>query len=109
MASFNENQIRLKAKVFYALSDRIRLEILEYLRSGEKCVCEIVPYLNLLQPIVSRHLKILKDCGLIKCRKDSTKRLYSVIDQKVYIVIDSVSSEFTEILKAEIIKQMTCE
>ncbi len=48
MALFNENQIRLKAKVFYALSDHIRLEILEYLRSGEKCVCEITPYLNLL-------------------------------------------------------------
>lgn len=109
MASTKENQIRLKAKVFYALSDHIRLEILDYLRTGEKCVCEIVPYLNLLQPVVSRHLKILKDCGLIKCRKDGTKRLYCVIDQRVYTVVDGLSAEFTDVLKAEMVKQMTCE
>jgi ArsR family transcriptional regulator len=104
-----ENNTRLKAKVFYALSDSIRLEILEYLRSGEKCVCEIMPYLNLLQPVVSRHLKILKDCGLIKYRKDGTKRLYSVVDMRVYSVIDSLSEEFTDLLKAEMLRQMTCE
>lgn len=107
--SSQESQTRLKAKVFYALSDSIRLEILEYLRSGEKCVCEIVPYLNLLQPVVSRHLKILKDCGLIKCRKDGTKRLYSVIDMRVYSVIDSLSEEFTDVIRAEMLRQMTCE
>jgi DNA-binding transcriptional ArsR family regulator len=108
MAS-NENQIRLKAKVFYALSDHIRLEILEYLRNGEKCVCEIVPYLNLLQPVISRHLKILKDSGLIKCRKDGTKRLYSVVDMRIYTLIDDLSSEFTEALKSEMLRQMTCQ
>jgi ArsR family transcriptional regulator len=107
--SSNDKQIRLKAKVFYALSDSIRLEILEYLRNGEKCVCEFVPHLDLLQPVVSRHIKILKDCGLIKCRKDGTKRLYSVVDQRVYVIVDSLSEEFTDLLKAEMLRQMTCE
>ncbi len=56
-------QLRFKAQVFHALSASDRLEILEFLRDGEKCVCEIAPHLNLIQPVVSRHLKILKDAG----------------------------------------------
>ncbi|MGD6852816.1 MAG: ArsR/SmtB family transcription factor [Candidatus Bathyarchaeia archaeon] len=61
----------LQIPVFHALSDH-RLEILAYLRDGEKCVCEIVPHLNLIQPLVSRHLKILEDTGIERCRKDGT-------------------------------------
>jgi ArsR family transcriptional regulator len=78
MPQKSDTQRRLKARVFYALSDPIRIEILEFIRDGEKCVCEIVPHLNLIQPVVSRHLKLLKDSGLVVDRKDGNKRLYSV-------------------------------
>ncbi len=94
MAEHKENT-RFKSKVFYALSDPIRLEILFYLRSGEKCVCQIVPHLNLIQPLVSRQLKILKIAGIIKCRKDSTKRMYSVVDAQIYNVIDALNPQLT--------------
>jgi ArsR family transcriptional regulator len=56
-----ENLNMFRAKVFNALADPVRLKILEYLRSGEKCVCQIVPYVGIAQPLVSRHLAILKD------------------------------------------------
>ena len=79
-----ENQKRFKATVFHALSDPIRLEIVSYLRDGEKCVCEIVPHLSLIQPLVSRHLKILKDAGIVRCRKDGTKRMYFIVDCQIY-------------------------
>jgi len=69
MADEPENNSRFKSKVFHALSDPIRLEIIAYLQNGEKCVCEIVPHLNLIQPIVSRHLKILRDVGVISAEK----------------------------------------
>jgi DNA-binding transcriptional ArsR family regulator len=92
MAEHKENTL-FKSKVFYALSDPIRLEILFYLRSGEKCVCQIVPHLDLIQPLVSRHLKILKIAGIIKCRKDSTKRMYSVVDTQIYNVIDALNPQ----------------
>ncbi|MCD6529417.1 winged helix-turn-helix transcriptional regulator, partial [Candidatus Bathyarchaeota archaeon] len=36
--------MRFKAKIFKALADPVRLEIIEFLRNGEKCVCEIIPY-----------------------------------------------------------------
>jgi DNA-binding transcriptional ArsR family regulator len=82
---------KYKAKVFRALADRVRLDILEYLRGGEKCVCEIVSYTRMPQPIVSRHLAILRSCGLIRCRKDKNRRFYSVSDPAIFNIIDSVT------------------
>ena len=96
-----EKQNNFKSTVFHALSDPIRLEIVSYLRDGEKCVCEIVPHLSLIQPLVSRHLKILRDAGIIRCRKDGTKRIYSIVDQRIFNVIDSLSPELALLLSKE--------
>ena len=103
-----ENQNRFKSTVFHALSDPIRLEILSFLRDGEKCVCEIVPHLNFIQPLVSRHLKILKDAGIVRCRKDGTKRMYSIVDSRIYIVVDGLTSELVDALAKEVFEHMTC-
>ncbi len=108
MPSSVDNQNRFKSTVFYALSDSIRLEIVTYLRDEEKCVCEIVPHLNLIQPLVSRHLKILKDAGIIKCRKDGTKRMYSIVDLRILNVVDALTSELVDTLTKEIIENITC-
>jgi DNA-binding transcriptional ArsR family regulator len=101
-------QLRFKAQVFHALSDPDRLEILEFLRDGEKCVCEIVPHLSLIQPVVSRHLRILKDVGAIRCRKDGTKRMYSIVDPRVHNSVDALTSEIVSILQKEVMQQMSC-
>ena len=103
-----ENQNRFKATVFHALSDPIRMEIVSFLRDGEKCVCEIVPHLNLIQPLVSRHLRILKEAGLIRCRKDGTKRLYSIVDQRIFNAIDALSSELVSVLTKEVYENAVC-
>ena len=100
------NQNWLKAKIFNALSDPVRLEIIEFLRDGEKCVCEIIPHVNLIQPLVSRHLKILKDCGLVKDRKDGNRRLYSVTDPRIFEVVDAVTPELVDVLSNQIIEQI---
>ena len=96
-----ENQYRFKSTVFNALSDPIRIEIVDYLRDGEKCVCEIVPHLNLIQPLVSRHLKILKDAGVVKFRKDGTKRMYAIVDERIYSVIDALNADLIGVLSKE--------
>jgi DNA-binding transcriptional ArsR family regulator len=108
MSAQVENQDRFKSTVFHALADPIRLEVLAFLRDGEKCVCEIVPHLNLIQPVVSRHLKILKDAGIVRCRKDGTKRMYSIVDERIHNVVDSLTSEVVNTLTKEVMKQMTC-
>ncbi len=97
---------RFRAKIFYALSDPIRLKIIEYLRNGEKCVCEIIPYIKMPQPIVSRHLKILKDSGLLKDRRDGTRRFYSITDRRVFDIIDTVSPDVAESLSGHAIEQI---
>jgi DNA-binding transcriptional ArsR family regulator len=108
MDSNPESSHRLKARVFYALSDPIRLEILAFIREGEKCVCEIVPQINLIQPVVSRHLKILKDSGLVIDRKDGNKRLYSITDKEIYRIVDSITPEMAQNLTQKIIEQLAC-
>ena len=107
--SSSEKNTHFKSIVFHALSDPIRLEILSYLRDGEKCVCKIVPHLNLIQPLVSRHLKILKDAGIIKCRKDGTKRMYSVVNVNIYKVIDALNSDILSSLTKQVMKSVSCE
>ncbi|HLC01097.1 MAG TPA: metalloregulator ArsR/SmtB family transcription factor [Candidatus Bathyarchaeia archaeon] len=108
MAPKSDTQRRLKARVFYALSDPIRIEILEFIRDGEKCVCEIVPHLNLIQPVVSRHLKLLKDSGLVVDRKVGNKRLYSITFPEIYTILDDVNPELASALSKKIMEQMIC-
>jgi len=101
-----DRQIRLKAKIFNAIADSTRLEILDFLRIGEKCVCEIIPHVGLIQPVVSRHLRILKDCGLVRDRKDGTKRLYSITEPKIFEIIDAATPELMNVLSKRIIEQI---
>jgi DNA-binding transcriptional ArsR family regulator len=97
---------KLKAKIFRALADPTRLQIIEFLRDGEKCVCEIVPYVGLIQPLISRHLKILKDCGLVSDRKDGNRRLYSVTDSRVLEIIDAVTPELVNVISRRIMEKI---
>jgi ArsR family transcriptional regulator len=106
MHSKKGSQLRFKAKIFNALSDPARLDIIDFLRGGEKCVCEIVPYVDLIQPVVSRHLKILKDCGLLKYRKEGNRRLYSVADHRIFEIIDAADSDLVDALTKRIIEQI---
>jgi ArsR family transcriptional regulator len=58
------------ARWFHALSDETRLEIVEMLSHGERCVCELQDALDAAQSRLSFHLKTLKDAGLVTDRRD---------------------------------------
>jgi DNA-binding transcriptional ArsR family regulator len=107
MVLTKDKETRFKAKIFRALSDPIRLKILNFLRDGEKCVCEIIPHVAIIQPVVSRHLKILKDSGIVKGRKDGTRRLYSITDQRIFQIIDDITPELVDKYTTRILEQMT--
>jgi DNA-binding transcriptional ArsR family regulator len=62
--------------VFNATAEPHRREILDALREGEKPVGAIVDELSLSQPQVSKHLRVLSDVGLVKCRAEGRRRLY---------------------------------
>lgn len=67
-----------KAKLFKALSNPVRLEIIDFLADGEKCVCEIVEKLNYEQPHISKSLIKLKEAGLIQDKKAGLNVYYSL-------------------------------
>jgi ArsR family transcriptional regulator len=56
--------------LFAALSDRTRLRLLNLLRGGERCVCDLVEGVEAPQPKVSRHLALLRRAGLVRGRKE---------------------------------------
>jgi len=58
------------SELFHALSDETRLEILEILKNGERCVCDLTSALDAAQSRLSFHLKVLKDAGIVNDRKD---------------------------------------
>ena len=97
---------RFKARLFKALADPYRLQIIELLREGEKCVCEIFPHFGIAQPLASRHLKILKDCGLVKDRKDGNRRFYAITEPEIFEVLDAVAPELVGSLSKRVIEQI---
>jgi DNA-binding transcriptional ArsR family regulator len=64
--------------VFNAIAEVRRREILDALMAGEKAVGTIVADLSLSQPQVSKHLRVLSEVGLVKCRVQGRHRLYSL-------------------------------
>ena len=82
----------LRIKIFSALSDPTRLELLEYLSGGERCVCEILPAFQRSQSTVSKHLNILYEAGILDRKIDGKRTLYSIKDPQVFDLIRHVDS-----------------
>ncbi|MEM2487739.1 MAG: metalloregulator ArsR/SmtB family transcription factor [Thermoproteota archaeon] len=85
-----------RVKIFKALADPMRLKILCFLKDGEKYVTEMIPFLKTVQPLISRHLKVLRECGLVSCRKEGNKRPYWVTDRRIFEIINMVGEDFIE-------------
>lgn len=66
------------ASWFHALSDETRLEIVEVLSHGERCVCQLQDVLTAAQSRLSFHLKVLKDAGLVSDRREGRWMYYAL-------------------------------
>ena len=69
---------RKMALIFKAFCDENRIRILRMLKSGEKCACRILEELNITQPTLSHHMKILCDSGVVVGRKEGKWMHYSI-------------------------------
>jgi len=96
-----ERVLELKAEILKALAQPTRLRILELLRNGEKCICEIVPAINGEQSNVSRHISLMQKSHLVTTRKDGVKVMVKVRDPKIFDILDRVNS----ILKSQMNEQ----
>jgi len=89
--TMEERILELKAEVLKALAQPTRLKILELLRNGERCICEIVPAINGEQSNISRHISLMQKSHLVTTRKDGVKVMVKVRDPKIFEILDSVS------------------
>ena len=67
------------ARLFHALSDETRLGIVEMLRDGERCVCDLQGALDAAQSRLSFHLKVLKEAGLVTDRREGRWSYYTLV------------------------------
>jgi DNA-binding transcriptional ArsR family regulator len=74
---------RPAANPFEALADPHRRAILELLHDGERSVREIADEMPITRPAVSRHLRLLKDAGMVTSSAEGTRRLYRLHDDGV--------------------------
>lgn len=74
--------------ILSALGQETRIAILEFLRGGERCVCEIFPAIGHEQSNVSRHLNLMQSAGLLSRRKEGPKIFYTVRTPEVLELLD---------------------
>ncbi len=74
--------------LFHALSDNTRLSILEMLRDGERCVCELQDELGAAQSRLSFHLRVLKEAGLVTDRREGRWSYYAIVPRALADVHD---------------------
>jgi len=86
----------LAAKIFKALSDPKRVQIVDMLSCGEKCACDLLEYFDFTQPTLSHHMKVLMNAGIVQTRKAGTWHNYSLNEENV----DLFFSIMTELLEA---------
>ena len=78
---------------FHALSDPLRIQVLELLRSQELCVCELCEYLGATQSKLSFHLKTLKEAGLVRSRQDG-RWIYYSLNLPQFVVLEQYLAEY---------------
>lgn len=71
----------LTDRAFAAISDRTRRDILDHLQAGELCAGDIAARFSVTRPAIARHIRVLKNAGLVKERRDRQRRIYSLAPQ----------------------------
>lgn len=89
---------KIKADFLKCLSHPVRLAILEYLKKGESSVGEMVHRLGVEQSVLSKHLGILRQGGILVTRPEKVTVYYSVRDTDIYHVLRPI----TEIIKKKL-------
>jgi DNA-binding transcriptional ArsR family regulator len=87
-SEMKKTQEELKANILIALAHPNRIRILEFLKNGVKCNCEIAPELDLEQSNLSRHMKILVQEGVVISWKEGLRVNYKVVDKQIFDILN---------------------
>ena len=94
----NHKQI---ASMFKAFCDENRLQILDLLEDGEKCACRLLEEMQITQPTLSHHMKILCDSGVVVGRKEGQWMHYSITKDGLGNVINYLNELMKNAKKTE--------
>ncbi len=86
---FHEENCDRLARLLRVLGEPSRLRILTAIRAGECCVNRICDRTGLSQANVSKHLQLLKDAGLVSCRRKGNQRCYRLVDPEIMHLCDA--------------------
>ena len=92
-----ELDVKRVSAIFKAFCDENRIRILQKLTSGEKCACRLLEEMNITQPTLSHHMKILCDSGIVYGRKDGKWMYYSISDagiEAAHRYLDSLTNTY---------------
>ncbi|HDK17683.1 MAG TPA: ArsR family transcriptional regulator [Nitrospirae bacterium] len=87
-----DTAFKFESDILSALAHPNRLRIVDSLRKGTKCNCELMPELGLEQSNLSRHVRVLIDAGIIKSWKEGVRVNYEVADKKIFKLVDDASA-----------------
>src|SRR6266545_87933 len=92
MATVTSSGVDRIARGFRALADETRVRIIERLRDGEECVCNLTDLLETGQSRLSFHLKILRDAGILRARREGRWMYYSLDPDALSAIEQAVRS-----------------
>jgi ArsR family transcriptional regulator len=92
MATRTQLDIGRSARLFHALSDETRLSIIQRLRLGERCVCDLTDAMDAAQSRLSFHLKVLKEAGLVTDRREGRWMYYTLNPDALAEIADVIES-----------------
>ncbi len=94
--------LELVANRFRAIGEPLRLRILQELEQNDSSVSALAERVGSTQPNVSKHLKVLRDAGLLRRRQQGNSAFYSLADPMVLEVCDIICSRLRDGLKAQV-------
>ncbi|HVA39269.1 MAG TPA: metalloregulator ArsR/SmtB family transcription factor [Candidatus Binataceae bacterium] len=94
--------LELVAARFKAMSEPLRLRILQELERGDRSVSALAQRVGSTQPNVSKHLKVLQDAGMLKRRRQGNTAFYSIADAMVFELCDMICSRLRDRLEAQV-------
>jgi ArsR family transcriptional regulator len=86
-----------QAEIAKAIAHPLRIAVVDFLKDGEQCVCDIAEYVGSERSNVSRHLSVMANAGLLEYRKEGLKVIYSL---KCRCIVDFFSC-VTTVLKQQ--------
>jgi DNA-binding transcriptional ArsR family regulator len=90
-----------QAEIAKAVAHPLRIAVVDFLKDGEKCVCDIAEHVGSERSNVSRHLSVMVNAGVLSCRKEGLKVFYSL---RTPCVVDFLGCA-TRVLKCQVEEQ----